>query len=757
MSSIHGRVPVFFSVLAIVIFSFISKNATANSVSGEVLVNALPSSNPSAAPSTVNSSFFEFTHDCNQPATADFYSSLEYVSLCGSFSVNREVNGNLSLLSEAVLTYNLDYHSPSATMEVVVIGANNTGYRFGDTYTDTTSSGTMYGMPAAGDINLTFIPWNVSAHEATYGGEYRYVRLQSQKGKDDSGGSGREAGAGRYALAPMTTIIRDGDGQHNESSSREEFHVCVVFRDEVPGGLMGRVTLPGTSVYCSAPGSSASPTVTPTAIPSVIPSGLPVTVPTAAPTTASAVPTTTMPTEAPTAVSTTATPTCAPSLASVPSQLPSSVPSQSPSISSYLFALTPFMKQTCFSGCAGMSGLSISDATVASRSLFCGLYTDSGCVASGISDYSCMPTCMPDPTCGPVFCSTFATMSQSCSISDHSNSSAATAVTELNGACLTAYRTAQDAAGLGSALVSFGLQFTIPDLNYTTLLSDPLAMQAISSSVAQVLPGVVSVGNLTVVSVSRRQLLAMMSSSATASALSGSDTNHHRSLATAGSQVSVVVVTIPTTATATASPTGTTNSDPAAKTAADSFISDFITAVDSHVFSTTLSNTAQILGTSTIPIASISGISGASVGIDTSVTTEFTSTAVPTLSPTVSPQLNNNTASAFSGPLMIGIIAAALVAMLGGFVCYRRGGNRGKVMDASSIPQNADHSATGNTTASGSCSGAAANTTTSTIADPGTAVRIGTTTTDMEKGFIYKYTVTTTDDTKGVITGRINL
>jgi cytochrome bd-type quinol oxidase subunit 2 len=233
-------------------------------------------------------------------------------------------------------------------------------------------------------------------------------------------------------------------------------------------------------------------------------------------------------------------------------------------------------------------------------------------------------------------------------------------------------------ADRATSQVAFGLQFVIPNMDSGALTADTVAIEAIASTVAQVLSGVVSVSNFTVVSeaATRRRL-------------------------SSGAQVRMSIVAIPSTSSIGDS------TDNEANQIADSFVDEFAAIVDSNVFATTLISMARSLGATAITHSSIDGIDSASVQLDTAVGIEFIVTAVPTAAPTADPSTSStastgSSSTGSSNTIIIVVIAVSLVILVGGIISSyyffsapstQRGNRRSsKVVALHSIPQHVGYS-----------------------------------------------------------------
>jgi len=291
-----------------------------------------------------------------------------------------------------------------------------------------------------------------------------------------------------------------------------------------------------------------------------------------------------------------------------PTSLPSSRPTSAPFISSYLFSLTSFMKEECFDTCSVVGDLS--DTDVAERSSFCSLYSEGGgaqaggaCSAAKVGNFECIPQCVPAYTCGTTFCASFALMSQECETL-YPNT---TRIAEVQSECLEAYVAYTEDQGLGSTQVTFGLQFVLPGVNAAALIADTTATHAITNSIGTVLPGVLSITDFASVDdVPDRRKRA-------------------RQLATGDARITMVISGIPSS----------TDELDSAGAAADAFLEDFSTAIDTGAFGRVLETNVRSLGTSTIDQGAIDGVSSSSVASTGAVV--LSQTAVPTLSPTPGP------------------------------------------------------------------------------------------------------------------------
>ena len=157
------------------------------------------------------------------------------------------------------------------------------------------------------------------------------------------------------------------------------------------------------------------------------------------------------------------------------------------------------MKQ-CFTGCAdagllgSISSLEFSspEFIVAPREEFCGLYTASNCLDFRVRQFKCVPACMHsesgvlDPGCGPAFCASYGMLARSCPSNYHPNN---TIVADIQSECL---RTYISVSGGGDPEVTFGLSFSI-GASAATVNGDEQIKRAISSSISQVITGILSV------------------------------------------------------------------------------------------------------------------------------------------------------------------------------------------------------------------------------------------------------------------------
>lgn len=245
---------------------------------------------------------------------------------------------------------------------------------------------------------------------------------------------------------------------------------------------------------------------------------------------------------------------------------------------------------------------------LAPRSEFCYLYNSNSCTGEKVGNYECMPSCLPQPDCGGVFCSTFATMSEACGNVGILDS---TLIRSRQQSCLAEYSDSLTEEGLGVTEVMFVLTIVLPDVDFDALNGDADAQQAIYDSISQLLPGVTSVTGFVAVDSRRRKLQLF----------------DRRKLAGSAS-INVDVTAIPTAPSASA------------EEAVDNFVDDLTASIDNGVFATVVTNNVKNLGVTIIPTASIVSVSSSSIGSSGVV---YITTASPTYAPTRQPSASPTT------------------------------------------------------------------------------------------------------------------
>jgi len=348
---------------------------------------------------------------------------------------------------------------------------------------------------------------------------------------------------------------------------------------------------------------TSAPTSAPSAYPTRLPTGEPSGQPTQNPTTPTSVPTNSPPTTMPSGQPS-GEPSSAPS--GVPSQQPTSPtsqpsaqPSSAPNVVSYAFALTDYMTDTCFPTCEGIQDLT--GDTLAVRSEFCGLYQEHACSPTSVESFNCMPDCMPSYECGSTFCSTFAILSESC-FDVHPNS---TRINQIRAGCLSTFAAQNEEAGLGNTIVSFGLSFTMA-VTAADLEADPKAVEAITSTVSQLITGVTSITDVSVIGVVRN--------------LKG------RFLVDSSSRIVMTVTGMSSGSVGISS----------GEDGAQAMVDEFANTVESSAFSTALTSNANAFGATALSPDVVTSVSASSVVRDTSIPVEFES-ASPTFAPTAGP------------------------------------------------------------------------------------------------------------------------